>query len=92
MKKKQILCLLACSIVLVGNIQAGDFNDMNNQWQNTNSLPRAQTSSTANDLNTEVNTPTSGLIILVIAGFAGLFFAKKHHDLAKKHQDFVNRH
>ena len=33
-----------------------------------------------------VTTPISGILILILAGFAGFFFARKHQNIAKKHK------
>ncbi len=86
MKKKQLLYLLACNLLIAGTTQAESLD------KQSTPVATIQNISVTNELNTDISSPTSSLIILIIAGLAGGFFAKKHHDLAKKHQDFVNRH
>lgn len=91
MKKTIVLLFIISSFVTTSNIQARDLENINGTWKSEVNIVDTAIS---NDFNSEAKPPSSALIILIIAGFAGFFFAKKHQSLAKKHKnrDLVNRH
>lgn len=93
MKKTLVLFLIACGIVFTSNIQAKNLDNINEVWQNSSSqsLVATQDISEDRDLNTQAPLPASGLIILIILIIVGLFFAKKHQNLAKKHQNLAKK-
>ncbi len=94
MKKSIVLLFLIGSFFTTSNIQARDLGNINSTWQSEGSIVETQNTAISNDFNSAAKPPSSALIILTIAGFAGFFFAKKHQSLAKKHRnrDLENRH
>ena len=74
------------SLVFVSNVQAKGFSSINTI---TNSNDLAESGTVLEGL---VNAPMHSTAILVIAGLIGVFFAIKHHEFAKKHQELHNKH
>ena len=91
MKKILVLLLMVWSIVLTGSIQAESLDNINGVWQNKNTqnLAVIQDISESSDLNNRAYSPVFSLIVLVIVGF---FFAKKHQNIAKVHQELAKKH
>ncbi|NOQ15656.1 MAG: hypothetical protein GQ581_01205 [Methyloprofundus sp.] len=94
MKKIIVLLFVIGSFFATSNIQARDLENINNTWQSEGAIAETQSTTATNGFSSEAKPPSSALIILIIAGFAGFFFAKKHQSLAKKHKnrDLANRH
>ncbi len=73
------------SIAFINNVQAKGFSSTN-PMPNSNDL--AESGSVLEGL---VNAPMHSTAILVIAGLIGIYFAIKHHEFAKKHQELHNK-
>lgn len=73
------------SIVFVSNVQAKGLSSIN-PMVNSNDL--AEPGTVFEGL---VNAPMHSTAILVIAGLIGVYFAIKHHEFAKKHQELHSK-
>ncbi len=56
-----------------------------------NSLNPYELTRSSMALDNAGSAPVQSTIILIVAGLIGLYFAKKHHEVAKRHQEINNR-
>jgi len=95
MKKITYAILLTALITLISgfntnNLEA-DLQPSEPETFNLQSVSKTQTDPMSAPYGPAAS-PFSGMIILIVAGIAGFFFVKKHQDLAKKHQNVINKH